>query len=187
MVIRHKGGDLIGVLAQALHPHDQEVIARSTTVGALEKVADSIDLAAETPEARLLCFRSSEYDVQILVEPLQGSIRSACDTVWTAAHRSAREFDPSLRSLVVLDGTTGRELAVAGVGFATGLASRRDLWLALIIGFAGLIVFAIAAAIGSAKTITSVGIGSLPGVVGGIVASVSLVLDASNKNLVWRA
>jgi hypothetical protein len=187
LTVRHNGGALIDRLAHTLQPHDPAVITRSTTLGGVPNWTHMIQLAAETPEARLLCFRTSDYDVQVLVEPLQGDIRLACDTVWTAIHRSARQLKPSLRSLTVLDDATGREVAYAGVGFATGLAGRRDLWLALTTALIAILIIGIAIATSSETTIAGIAIGAVPALVGGALALGSLVLDARNRKLVWRA
>lgn len=187
MTVRHSGGALIDLLSHALQPHDPAVVARSTTLGGGANWADMIQLAAETPEARLLCFRTSDYDVQILVEPLQGDIRLACDTVWTAIHRSAGQLGPSLRSLTVLDDATGREVAYAGVGFATGIAARRDLWVALTTAVIAILIILIAVGTSSKATIVGIAIGAVPALVGGAYALGSLILDARKRTLVWRA
>jgi hypothetical protein len=117
---------------------------------------------------------------QMIVEPVHGDLRAACQSAWRSIRKSAGNLSPKLERLEVVDEATTQVVLRASTGLLPQIR-RRELWLPVLVGVANAILLAVTGA--DSATLK----GTLPGFVAAGVALLVILSDAIRERLVWHA
>jgi hypothetical protein len=119
----------------------------------------------------------------LYVESSGGRLRRAATDVWEVIRNSQTQLNPKLNSLVLFDEDANDEVASATVGLAANI-KRPELAVATATGIATVMVVGVAIiAFGAPGDLV---VGSIPGLVAGILALGWLSKDVRSKKLVWQ-
>jgi hypothetical protein len=180
--IEHKAGDMHSRLVEAFGRDDRDVVDRSLLLSTLPAWKNLVAYGAEKSTLRLFCLEASNYELQLMIEPLiGGSIKDASETVWSAMRRSPRRrYKVRFLSLRVVDSASGQEIMIGRPGFRSNFASTQ-VWPAIAIG----LVSAVWLGISLSHTTDKRGLvlGAIPALVLGALALLWLVF--TRKRLAW--
>jgi hypothetical protein len=181
ITIRHRSGDTPGLLAAEFGAHDEAALDRSLLL-ADPLWRTRITYVTETPSFRLMCYPTATTQLQLWVEPVQGDLKAACQTVWDGVRHRASGLRPKLEELTIRDEATGQTILRAETGVRANLA-RRELFL----GGAGALVAAALLAAGwwtfAKESRAEAAIASIPAVVVGLISLFPLVADLRQRRL----
>ncbi|HEX4806275.1 MAG TPA: hypothetical protein VFU94_10255 [Conexibacter sp.] len=180
ITVTHKPGDFLGRLAVALPPEDRTCLSRSLVFAQRPEWQALVAFAAETPHWRIAIYADGADQWQMIVEPVHGELRVACQSVWRTILATVGELSPRLERLEIVDEATMQTLVRASVGLLPQMR-RRELWLPLAVGVANAVVL-VATGVDSATLH-----GAIPGLVAAGIALLVIILDAIRASLVWHA
>lgn len=163
---------------------DPTVLARSVLLADHPEWEAIVAYSIEGPSHRLICFVATMYELQVIVEPVGGaSLREACDSVWSAIGTAFRKtYDVRLKSLVIVDGSSGDRFAQAATGLSSSFG-RRVLLPGLVTG----VVYVVWLGIGLLTFAHHSGSALVEGAIPGIVLGAWSVVEALRLkgHLVW--
>jgi hypothetical protein len=183
--VGHGRGDIADLVAGVFPPHDPTVLERMLFFRDTYRAwADRVAFATETPTYRLACFVSTAYELQVTIEPAEGNHRAVCQSVWDSLRDAARELDPKLKSLEIVDEATSKTVSTATTSFHASFARRDNLLLVFVaLATAAWILLAVFT-FGKDARGDVIG-ASIPGLLGGVAALVWAILDSWRGRLVW--
>lgn len=182
ITIRHRSGDIAPLLAAEFGEHDAGALGRSLLRDPFWQ--ERIAYAIETPSFRLMCYPTTTIQLQLWVEPVEGSLKLACQTVWDGVRHAAVSLKPELEELTILDEATGEIILRGETGFRANLA-RRELVLALAGGIVALGLLAGGWWTFASESRGEAVIAAVPGVVVGSIALFWLLTDVRRRRLRW--
>jgi hypothetical protein len=186
LTIKHKPGDLIAGIANALPAHNPLVVENSVALAREEALWATVELAVETPGYRLLCWANTNIELQGFVEATgQADLKEACQTVWGAFRSAVPQLEPKLGRLEIADEVTGRPLMIALPGFGARLGQRETL-TATVIGTVSLVLLLVGMATFGKHTKANLAAGAAPALISGGLAVLWAALDAARGRFVWR-
>lgn len=160
-------------------PENRACLERSLVFAQQPEWQELVAYATETPQWRVAVYADGSNQWQMVVEAVNGDLRSACQSLWRSTRKATRGMSPRLVRLEVLDEATAQVFLRGSVGVFPQVR-RRELWLPLLVGLANCAIFVISGA--DSATLR----GAIPGLVAGTIASVILVSDSIRKSLVWH-
>ena len=179
--IEHKGGDLVPRLADVFGPDNRAVLERSVLLSQNPAWASLVAYAAEKTTLRLVCFVATSYELQLMVEAVQGGdLKASCETVWSAMRRSPRRQKVRFLGLRLVDSASGQMILDGRPGLWSNLA-RTELWPALVIGLVTSIWLGISLTRGG--DVVGLVSGSIPALVLACLAFLWLI--STRRRLAW--
>jgi hypothetical protein len=180
--ISHEDNAGRNALETAFGPHNPAVLDASDFKRKSPQSAESINFAAQRPDARVLAW-VTVAETRVYVESQAGQLRDAAGETWQLVHKKARRQKLQLKSLVLFDEAANDKIAEATVGIAEN-AKRTEIAIPLMIGAVTAIVLLIAVVAFDAPL--DLGIGSVPALVAAILVLAWLVVDSWKGKLVWQ-
>ena len=170
-------------LCNVFGPDDRESLKNSEVFSA-ERWKDKVLFAREDPSYRMICFQSTNTELQVHVEPVTGNILRAAESAWGSIKKVLTEAEPKLSQSKLVDGASNREFLSGQTGLSTELRRRETLTPLVVAG--AVLVFSIIGVLTFAKDepwrFLS---GAVSGVVAGVAALIFAVLEAGKGTLRW--
>jgi hypothetical protein len=159
---------------------DRSCLANSLVFGRDPSWQQLVLFATETPQWRLVLYAGGTNQLQLTIEPVQGDLRRACESVWSSVCRAGQGLRPVLDSLDIVDEGTTHVIGRGSVGLLPQ-GRRREFWAPIAIS-ATTGVFVLATGADSAALR-----GAVPAFVAGLLSLGVMVIDTLRKKLVWHA
>jgi hypothetical protein len=145
---------------------------------------DSVLFAREDPSYRLICFKSTDIELQMHVEPINANIFRASESAWQGIKKVFKEKNPQLTDLRLVDPQSHRDFLSARTGLRTELR-RREVVSPLTVAVSVAIYSVIAVLTFAENDAGRFLLGAVSGVIPGIVAIVLACLEAHRGVLRW--
>ncbi len=107
--------------------HDASVTEKVTVLAGQTAWKARIIFAAEHPDYRLACYPVTNQHLQLILEPVHGQIRRACQSVWDAIRQALSDRRPNLSSAELIDQFTGRPVMSGQTGLVVELKRQEVL------------------------------------------------------------
>ena len=180
LTISHRPGDLLEPLRQSLPRENRDCLERSLVFGPASSWQNLVLFATETPQWRLVLHSVGTRQLQLTVEPVQGDLRRACESVWSSVCRAGNDLRPVLDSLDIVDEGTTHVIGRGSVGLLPQ-GRRREFWAPIGISVATAVFVLATGADGAALR------GAVPSFIAGVLSLGVIAVDALRKKLVWHA
>ena len=145
---------------------------------------DSILFAREDASYRLICFASTDDELQIHVEPVNANILRAAESAWRGIRKVLAGKDPRLTELMLVDAVANREILSGRSGLRAELAKRETIAPVLVGGIVTL--YALIGVLTFAEQDPwRFLFGAVSGVVAGLVALFLACVEARKGVLRW--
>ena len=135
-LIKHislKPDEMKKILTAKFQQEDRSTIVDSSTfTGSHWK--QRLLYATRTSNYRILCHQTQDEELQIVVEPIQGNLLSACESVWSGAKKALVDQKPSLASLEVIDSDSDKVFLTASVTRLRDEFLRKETLTPMIVG-----------------------------------------------------
>jgi hypothetical protein len=145
---------------------------------------ESVLFAREDPSYRLICFKSTDIELQMHVEPINANIFRASESAWQGIKKVFKEKNPELTDLRLVDPQSHRDFLAARTGLRTELR-RREVVSPLVVAVCVAVYSIIAILTFAEKDAGQFLLGAVSGVIPGIVAIVLAWLEARKGVLRW--
>ncbi|WP_143047258.1 hypothetical protein [Amycolatopsis xylanica] len=163
--------------------HDDREVLKRSPIFKSRKWERVVSFAHEHPDYRIICYQSSNDELQINVEAINGNILSAAESVWRSVKRAFDGSSPVLSDARLLDGDSNRELLHGRTGLVSEF-KRRDTLLPVSGAFFALVYFVVSLSVFE-QPFGAVG-GALVGAAVGLVAMLLAVTDARRGAIRWN-
>jgi hypothetical protein len=145
---------------------------------------DSVLFAREDPSYRLICFKSTDIELQMHVEPINANIFRASESAWQGIKKVFKEKNPELTDLRLVDPQSHRDFLSATTGLRTELR-RREVVSPLVVAVVIAVYSVIAVLTFAENDAGRFLLGAVSGVIPGIVAIVLAWFQARKGVLRW--
>lgn len=184
--LRTEAHSISKALAEVFGESQPEVLGRSRLFAPSAQIwGERVRFCGETSQSRVICVSTTNEKLQVVVEPTEGRLDLAFQAAWEGVQRALAGLAPRLEAAHQIDEATGQTIQEGSVGIGAELR-QKDVYLPVTLALVSIVWVATGLLTWVTSDALTFAGGALTTVVAGIVALVSMVVNASRRKLRWN-